>query len=164
MSAPSPLSFLGQSPVAAAAIAVNQTRAAASTLVASCARGLFDGIPRRGASRRWFGFRRRGCSCGRTWASWHAEPGPTRTRSCHNAIAQRGGAAGCGAGCRDAIHAQFVAKFGLELNARLPKLSGPHCEEAIHMFYRMLQMKGQSSVPSETRFVLFPPVYSFPFA
>ena len=64
----------------------------------------------------------------------------------------------------DAVHAHVVAKFGLELNARLPKLSGPHCEEAIHMFYRMLQMKGQSSVPSETRFVLFPPVYSFPFA
>ena len=42
-----------------------------------------------------------------------------------------------------AVHAHVVAKFGLEfnLNAHLPKLAGPHGEEAIHMFYRMLQIK-----------------------
>lgn len=31
----------------------------------------------------------------------------------------------------DAVHAHVVAKFGLELNVHLPKLAGPHGEEAI---------------------------------
>ncbi|EMS57100.1 hypothetical protein TRIUR3_06328 [Triticum urartu] len=46
-----------------------------------------------------------------------------------------------------AVHAHVVAKFGLEfnLNAHLPKLAGPHGEEAIRMFYRMLQIKPAAS-------------------